>query len=254
MIGWIKYERCPLCKSREKHLYSSIYYSPEEAKSIADQLELDEGGGLSLYYSMCECTFVYVDRYMDDMKTYYSTLYTRIHEERVGREALTENEANRAKRLAERFPDAENSETVLDIGCASGKLMELLDGKGYLPYGVDMRPAHCEFGTAWPSLDHAAPMEYDIITMIHMVEHLEDPISYMEGLRKFMGEKSQIFIEVPSLAPSAGTLSLNHPVGYTTHAMRDMLQKSGYKVRACGVVPIADERGWRTVIQAVCVL
>jgi 2-polyprenyl-3-methyl-5-hydroxy-6-metoxy-1,4-benzoquinol methylase len=256
MIGWNAMVRCPLCNSREKSLYAALQYGEEEFEEHEDLREIkqDDEGGVVLYFSICECGLVYVDRVLDDLDKYYGELYTPIHESRIGRAALDQNELERATRIGEGWPDAQGEQKVLDIGCGAGIFMNLLQAKGYIVEGVDLRPEHCNFDIKiHTSLSEIpADSKYDVISMIHMVEHLPDPIPYMEGLRGLLAEGGQIFIEVPNFSANKGTLSVNHPLAYSTHTMKDLLRKSGLVPSTVGVVPIVDTYGgWKTVIQAI---
>jgi len=253
MIGWTKVEKCPVCKSRSQHPYTSIRYTPDDLKDVAKKIELDEDGGMILNFYLCECGLLYVDRVLDDQFTYYHDLYTKIHVDRIGQERLNLSELGRAVRILLTWVDVEEPISILDIGCGRGYFLNEVEKKGYTGYGVDLRPAYAaeEGREVWGSLDYIPDnTQFGIISMIHMLEHLLNPIEYLEGLHKFLEPNGVLFIEVPSFTPAGGTLSINHPIGYTIHTMQDVMNKAGFHIIYLGVHAFEDEsKVWKSVIQ-----
>ena len=250
MIGWTKVEKCPICKSRNKHPYTVLRYTPEDLSDIVKEIEADGDGGIRLDFYICECGLVYVNRILEDQYAYYHDLYTKIHMERIGEERLKSSELERAVRISDVWADVDKPVDVLDIGCGKGYFLGELEKKGYTGYGVDLRPDYAEDREVWGSLDEIPDIRFDIISMVHMLEHMLHPIEYLEGLRKFMKPDGALFIEVPSFTPAGGTLSINHPIGYTVHTLQDVVGKAGFHTYSVTVTPFRDASGiWKSVLQ-----
>lgn len=257
LIGWTKVDRCPLCKSRSQHAYSMFVYRDEDAELASKYVEVDENGMITLRAVICECGFVYTDEYLDDLDRYYAEAYQPILEERIGRlrtadgeKVILGDEEYRAERIAERLQDGHGRE-VLDVGCGSGKLMARMSEKGWYVYGLDPREQDLP---TWKSLeDIPEDKKFDLIVMSHVLEHIPDPIPWLEQFKGRLKPNGQIFIEVPSFGPNNGTLSIHHVGAYTVHTIQDVLMKAGYQILAVGQVPVmvkGSDEEYKVVLQA----
>ncbi len=77
---------------------------------------------------------------------------------------------------------------LLDIGCALGFLLGVAKEEGFDPYGLDLNAdavqfAQREFGervqTGSPSRHVFAGLQFDVITMIDVLEHVPEPRSFL---------------------------------------------------------------------------
>jgi SAM-dependent methyltransferase len=254
MIGWTYFDRCPVCKSRDRHFYVALHFDKEQSASIADLIQLDEDGGVMLKFLICKCGLVFVDRYLSDQEAYYRDVYTKLHTKTVGLEGIVDNEKQRAERIAGGWLDALYDSTVLDIGCGHGEFLKAVEVKGYEGYGVDPRPEFADFHRVWASLDDIPEgQQFSAITMIHMLEHLVDPIEYLEGLKKFLKPGGLLFIEVPSFGPADGIVGFSHPIAYTSITLDDVLRKSGWKVESIKTMVVGTDVAGQVkfVLQAI---
>ncbi len=93
---------------------------------------------------------------------------------------------------------------VLDIGTGFGFFVGLLTEHGYscastetnktklayVPKSVTIIPP--DFGNA------DKPLDFEIVTMFHMLEHLEEPVAFLDLLRESVKSGCRIVIEVPN--------------------------------------------------------
>jgi SAM-dependent methyltransferase len=98
---------------------------------------------------------------------------------------------------------------LLDVGCGGGLFLRLLRERGHKVMGLDysMEAAH----TAWnvnrvpvmcgklskPPMRAGA---FSIITMFHVLEHLYNPIEYVEEAHKLLDTDGRLVIQVPNAA------------------------------------------------------
>jgi SAM-dependent methyltransferase len=98
---------------------------------------------------------------------------------------------------------------LLDVGCGGGLFLRLLRERGHKVMGLDfsMEAAH----TAWkvnrvpamcgtlskPPLRTEA---FSVITMFHLLEHLYDPVGYVEEAHKLLASDGRLIIQVPNAA------------------------------------------------------
>lgn len=113
-------------------------------------------------------------------------------------------------RFVEKAIDASDAQgPILDVGCGGGLFLRLLREKGHRVMGLDfsLEAAH----TAWkvnrvPAMCGTlsrAPLKtesFSVITMFHVLEHLYDPVSYVEQAHALLGPGGRLVVQVPNAA------------------------------------------------------
>ncbi len=95
---------------------------------------------------------------------------------------------------------------MLDVGCGTGSFLYRHSDLGWETWGVEMSPQAAEVARraglkvivgGFESAD--LPRGYfDLIVMMHVLEHLEDPVAGLSSLRPLLAPGGQIMIEVPN--------------------------------------------------------
>lgn len=75
--------------------------------------------------------------------------------------------------------------SVLEVGCADGKLIQLLDERGF------NNTTGIEVGEVPPS------HQYDLIIVNHVLEHIGDTFTFVKWLKSHLSPQGCIYIEVP---------------------------------------------------------
>jgi 2-polyprenyl-3-methyl-5-hydroxy-6-metoxy-1,4-benzoquinol methylase len=114
------------------------------------------------------------------------------------------------RRLLEtRLHDAGRGEgRLLDLGCGDGTLAGRLAEQGALVTGVDPSPAalerarqaHPELSFAEPTADGRLPLadaSFDVVTCVHVLEHVADTQSLMSEARRVLGPGGLLIATVP---------------------------------------------------------
>jgi methionine biosynthesis protein MetW len=167
---------------------------------------------------------------------------------------------------------ASNSE-VLDIGCASGYLAEILAQKGCRVTGVELDPkAAAQARKTCPkviegSIENKAILDalqekYDYILLLDVLEHLVDPEAALVNLKSKLKPKGQLIVSLPNVAYYAHRLSIfllgkfeyqesgifdrTHLHFYTLNSAQKTFKAAGYRlkdilVNASGLIQ-PDER------------
>ena len=103
----------------------------------------------------------------------------------------------------------ENAEPphILDIGCATGALLARLRDRGWRVTGVEISPS-AEYARDKRNLDiktipleenHFPPESFDVIHASHLIEHLNDPRSFLSEVHRVLKPDGRIFITTPNI-------------------------------------------------------
>lgn len=128
---------------------------------------------------------------------------------------------------------------LLDVGCGTGAILESFSRR-YQAFGTDMAPQAIEFcRERGLTRLHLGTLEtyppsppFDLITMLDMVEHVEDDAALLEAARRLLGEGGHVLIAVPAF-PSLWSRHdeiLHHRRRYTLRGLRALVEGAGFTV------------------------
>ena len=99
-------------------------------------------------------------------------------------------------------------DTILDIGAGGGEFVYLLRKMGYEAFGIEPNEGYGNYAKTQLNL----PVEvgfaqqadlpanhYSVVTMHHVVEHLDDPFLILSKVRESLGDGGFLVIEVPNI-------------------------------------------------------
>jgi len=226
---WEAVERCPVCES------DAGAFQPFE--QVRDQ-------GVQLVYMICQhCGLIMQTPRptSSSLEAYYRDSY-RLQVQGV--EGPTEKDlriqAGRARHLTGLLEaHTHGVSTHLDIGSSSGALLRTIRrATGCESYGVEPGASYRRFSQAsgleiYASLDElpkARQNSYDLISMIHVLEHVYDPAEYLEKLRlQWLRPDGWLLVEVPNVF-GHHALELSHIYAFSAETLRYVLRRSGYRV------------------------
>jgi len=180
----------------------------------------------------------------DEVRRYYSTEYrldykgratpSLRHIARSGRGAL-----NRYRTLA---PYIKGGDRILDAGSGGGEVVYVLRALGFDAAGLepDERYArHAREALGAPVStgfvqDATFPARrFDVVTMYHALEHVEDPTAILSRLRLWMVDQGVLLIEVPNveavcIAPGH-RFHFAHFYNFSREALEALGRKSGFE-------------------------
>lgn len=137
---------------------------------------------------------------------------------------------------------------VLDAGCGGGLLLAMLRRSGVRGVGLDSSAEACAI--AWrthgvPAItgdlerNPFAPASFSLVTLFHVLEHLPDPLAYLEAARSLLQPGGRLVVQVPNAACWQFALlgrrwnGLDVPRHLNDFRARDLefvLRKSGFEV------------------------
>ena len=221
-------QRCPLCAHNEARFFS---------RKISF--------GFPIQYLICQnCGFVFQDASESQAADpqFYAETYRKIYQS---------TEAPTAKDLRQQTLRAENQveylrkldvfdpKRVLDFGASSGLLLEKLhEAFGCEVMGVEPGRAYREraeargipMAASLDALMSGNPGRFNLVTMMHVLEHLQNPLETMDTIReKLLLPNGYILVEVPNLY-AHDSFELAHLSCFTTHTLTQMLLMAGFSL------------------------
>lgn len=136
--------------------------------------------------------------------------------------------------------------TAIDIGCGNGVFLKALSRArpGWALYGHELNDLHKAELEAIPGFAgfHMGalsnlPANFDLVTMIHALEHFPDPAEGLAELRDKLHPEGHLFIEVPNGAATPFDLMIaDHASHFTSQDLARLFQRVGL-----GTVTIAED-------------
>ena len=181
-------------------------------------------------------------------KTEYRKSYKGVHRPkpkhvyRAGKIAM-----ERYSRLSQYLTNEAN---CLDAGSSSGEFVYFLNKRGFRAQGAEANLPYAEYSeseldlsiTKSPFSEFKTEEKFDLITMFHVLEHLENPVRDLCHLGQFLKPGGKLAIEVPNiLYPNMAFSHKWHPghlFSYTDQTLSLLLRKAGFQAISCS--PICD--------------
>lgn len=136
---------------------------------------------------------------------------------------------------------------LLDVGCATGYLLEKAKQLGAEVHGVEYsRFASREAQKKFPNKVFSGFLEqanykrsfFDVITLIDVIEHVENPIKQMREVKRILKQNGLIIVVTPNLESLWSKLLKNkwtnlkeeHIFYFTPSSLQLLIKKSGFEV------------------------
>ena len=133
-----------------------------------------------------------------------------------------------------------NPQRILDIGASSGVFIrvcqEIFDAEvvGVQPGDAYRAYAEAKGLKMYESLDElleSHPEKYDLVSLIHVLEHLPDPLETLKTIReKLITDEGMLLLEVPNFY-AHDSYELAHLSCFTPHTLREMVKQAGFRVK-----------------------
>jgi 2-polyprenyl-3-methyl-5-hydroxy-6-metoxy-1,4-benzoquinol methylase len=189
---------CPLCDQEVNQVLAS---------------ELRRGNGKVLYCSVCEHGFL-AENLIKNSKAYYDGEYRQEYSHNADavntnpREIFEIYSQFQADRLRIIDPELNTNSKVLEVGASAGQFVTHIKNRVAKIHTIELDTACCQFlneiicvecDSEFLENSRFASERYDVICAFQVMEHVEDPIAFLETLKKVARPGATIFIEVPNL-------------------------------------------------------
>ena len=140
-----------------------------------------------------------------------------------------------------------NHKQVLEIGCGQGHFLKAIQNQGARVHGVEPSVPDAILAGSLSGQDNISigmlsdfqtNDHYDAVVLIHVFEHMSDPLVALQHIRTLLKPDGLLFIEVPNFFTTTGFFrnrkgihvcpSPNHRFIYTPRTLRGLLQKAGF--------------------------
>jgi 2-polyprenyl-3-methyl-5-hydroxy-6-metoxy-1,4-benzoquinol methylase len=165
------------------------------------------------------------------------------------------------ERLTESLP---RPRRVLDVGCATGMLLERLRAGGWEVQGLDLcREAarHAQWERGIPvfvgTLEQARFRDesFEAIHFSHLIEHLPDPAGFLIEVRRILRPGGYVLVTTPNIAGLQALLFgerwrsaiADHLCLFSRRTLRRLLESSGFQVlktQTWGGLALGTVPGW----------
>jgi 2-polyprenyl-3-methyl-5-hydroxy-6-metoxy-1,4-benzoquinol methylase len=216
---------CPLCQ--------------ENTSSVFDQREFRS---IPVTNRLCQsCGLVYQSPRMTqpESQAFYEAEYRRLYQGQEGPSAKdTIVQSARAKKtLAFISPHVKRCSYILDIGCSTGALLQNIGAYYHAQtFGIEPGTIYRQYAqdsglTVYPSLaelEQASLPRFNLISMMHVLEHLADPVEYLQHLRKrLLTPDGWLLVEVPNLY-AHDSFEVAHLISFSAHTLAQVIKKAGF--------------------------
>ena len=179
-------------------------------------------------YYLCECgaAFLYPRKTDEELKQFYTSgdYRNKTSANDKNNKLAIFDVKERANLISEMVRNLEFS-THLDIGCYTGDLIKAIESKcpGIYSLGVDPAPATDDIQIVESIED--VDQEFDLITIIQTLEHVNDPIKFMKQVYDRLAPDKFLIIEVPNRrAWMAAYVPPQHVVAYDVQSLGYLLR------------------------------
>jgi 2-polyprenyl-3-methyl-5-hydroxy-6-metoxy-1,4-benzoquinol methylase len=193
----------------------------------------------------CGFVFLYPRMTPESEKEFYEKTY-RSEYDKQDAESLWESSLPEAKKRVSRFTDLYSPDIrLLEIGCASGYFLSEVKEHVKSVIGVELTKNYVKFARdrgldVKESLDEVVDHSCDLIFMFHVLEHIEDPIHFLEELKKKLSPTGKLVIEVPNVEDVLVSVykiqnhldfywEIAHNYYFSKQTLETVLEKAGFR-------------------------
>lgn len=236
--------KCALCGSND-FTPSHFYSKPDRYEELVGLTEIERS------WEYCRCGLFQQRRNYDlsELEKIYQKDYRdpefrgETIQQSFDRIMAIENSENddRAKWLTDRH----TPRTLLDIGSGIGVFPYAMKEKGVSVWCTEENTYSVEFINSLgitcvknipPYMLSDAMGHYEMVSIVHVLEHIQDPVSFLKDLKKVLHGDGRLFVEVPDaeafngLNPDHDDFNSCHTHSYDVSTLYRMLRKAKFDV------------------------
>ena len=139
--------------------------------------------------------------------------------------------------------------SILDIGCGRGLFLNIMSREGWRTKGVEFNAETAAYASSVYGIDvitvqdlvRIPDKEFDVITMYHVLEHVERPDALLESCLRLLKDDGLLFVAVPNIASLQAAVGRSrwfhldlphHLYHFTTEGLIGLLRRKAFSVVA----------------------
>jgi len=164
----------------------------------------------------------------------------------LGKLALADADIDKIEKKA----DAAGARRVLEIGCATGALLNYLRQRGWETQGVEISAAEAEYARKKYGLNVSSlPLEenkfeddfFTLVNASHLIEHLNSPRDFVREVRRVLQKGGVFLVTTPNVDGLQAKIFrekwrsaiFDHLYLFSKKTLRRLLEEEGFKVELC---------------------
>lgn len=193
--------KCNLCGSESYKLLVTCKIEQEDSTLLIDRMNLVRCSNCSLVYVNPRPEYSMKDMAEMYSENYFNAPYMRFYIEKDG-EQSNESFDLRLDWIESYIKNGK----ILDIGCASGGFLKIARSRGWETYGVEISEEASNIAREKHKLnvitgklsDTCFDNEFfDVVTAGDVLEHVEDPKSFLFEINRILKKGGMVYIAVP---------------------------------------------------------
>lgn len=235
--------KCHLCGSAQLRLVASY----EKMSRVTSDCKPWPAGGLLGVCEICHLVqTVVTSRWHDEAARIYAD-YTIYHQSGGVEQSVFAKDNGEGRRRSEvifasltkhrLLPD---TGSLLDLGCGNGAFLRAAGDvlQGWRLFGAEWDDKYLYAVQAIPGFEclHTGdwsniPGKYDVISMVHVLEHIASPQPVLELIRSKLSENGLLLIEVPDCLVNPYMLLIaDHCSHFSVNTLRALVEAAGFEV------------------------
>ncbi len=161
-------------------------------------------------------------------------------------------------------PLVQNSPRFLDVGCATGRLLQYLKSQGWMEQGVEVCSSAAEYGREkrgvsifTGTLEQARfpDSSFEVVHASHVIEHLQRPEEFLQEARRVLKSDGSLLLITPNsdglqakiMKKNWRSAIADHMVLFSRKTLFLLLEKNGFMVersKTWGGIPHGMAPAW----------
>lgn len=152
--------------------------------------------------------------------------------------------------------ECEQATSLLDVGCGTGRLLELFKGRaGVKRVGIELNAERAKFARnkaacevyETPIQSFHSPASFDVITLMNVLSHVPDLDGFFSAVHALLSDQGKVILKVGEISREVKKSAVydwqipDHLQFLGLNTMPVLAQKFGFKITRHDRVPLADE-------------
>lgn len=186
-----------------------------------------------------KCGTLRINPYLTEssIEKYYKNLYGKVKRGNITPDNLYKKQKQSASRIFDFLKKYLNKNIkILDFGGGAGGKSYKFIKNNYNTFITDSDKNHMNYALSLGYKEFNQDLKYDLILLIHVIEHISDLDSFLNFIRKIISDNGFLYIEIPYLGGKEYNYSIideihiAHKWYFTKYSLIGLLKKNGFKV------------------------